>query len=95
MDAQIDVENAERRWQGHDLGTSDLYGLQRKYQEMLKEEMVNLEKWYRAYKHKELEKENGINSGNAIYDDYIATELSRIINKYGPVKTTELLESII
>lgn len=44
---------------------------------------------------KELEKENVINSGNAIYDDYIATELSRIINKYGAVKTTELLESII
>lgn len=39
VDAKIDVENAERRWQGHDLGTSDLYSLQRKYQEKLKEEM--------------------------------------------------------
>lgn len=52
VDAQIDVENAERRWQGHDLGTSDLYSLQRKYQEKLKEEMcrklelVNAERSY-------------------------------------------------
>lgn len=43
----------------------------------------------------EILKKNVISSGNAIYDDYIATELSRIINKYGAVKTTELLESII
>ena len=34
-------------------------------------------------------------SGNVIFDEYIATELSRIINKYGPVRATELLESII
>ena len=43
----------------------------------------------------EQEKENSINSGNVIFDEYIATELSRIINKYGPVRATELLESII
>ena len=39
VDAQMEVEDGERRWQGHDLGTSDLYSLQRKYQEKLKDEM--------------------------------------------------------